>query len=222
MQIEWSEEEVLKLAESARKRRRGPAKVFGVGIDGRRRCERGAKYGSGQEQGGRGRSAVSRAAFELWANPSCSLSHQQRRRTELDLSSGKAFDNCHWPTTLGAAPKRARFPGRWRCLVRSAMELCQVLRSIVAVAWSVGGWPGSRSGGFGRSPWGADAVGSGARTHRARGSSVSFDCGQPSALSRSLLLQSRPAFAAKGKTCSLTAVYMSRGSKFLKRFQRKS
>ena len=33
-------------------------------------------------------------------------------RTELDLGSRKSLDDYHWPTTLGAEPKRARFMGR--------------------------------------------------------------------------------------------------------------
>ena len=38
--------------------------------------------------------------------------NQDWRRTELDLGSSKSLDDYHWPTTLGAEPKRARFMGR--------------------------------------------------------------------------------------------------------------
>ena len=76
--------------------------------------------------------------------------------------------------------RRGPIPGRWRFLVRSAKELCPVLRSKAAVGWSVGGWPGSRSDGYERSPWGADVGGSGARIHPATRSSVSAGCGEPS------------------------------------------
>ena len=34
---------------------------------------------------------------------------QERWRTELELSSGKSFDDCHRSATVGAAPKRLRF-----------------------------------------------------------------------------------------------------------------
>jgi hypothetical protein len=63
MQIEWSKGEVLKLAGSARWRRRGWGKVWEGDLLVEDGVKEGAKYGSGQEQGGRERSAVSRAGF---------------------------------------------------------------------------------------------------------------------------------------------------------------
>jgi len=53
----------------------------------------GGKWGSSQEQGGRGRSAVGRAEFfEVWRAVSCCSSERPRWRTGLDLSCGKSFD----------------------------------------------------------------------------------------------------------------------------------
>jgi hypothetical protein len=81
-------------------------------MDGRRWCEResGVRIGSRAGRTGAERGELCRLS-ELWANTSCSGSHQQRGRTELDLSGGQAFDNCHRPTALGAAPKRGRLLG---------------------------------------------------------------------------------------------------------------
>jgi hypothetical protein len=124
---------------------------------------------------------VNRAEFASCGKAvSCRSSDPQWWRTELDLSSGKAFDDRHRSATLGAPPKKGPIPGRGKFLVRSAKELCPVLRSITAVGWSVGGWPASRSDGCERSPWGADAGGSGARTHLRIESSVFAGCGRPS------------------------------------------
>ena len=47
----------------------------------------------------------------------------RRWRTELELSSGKSFDDRHWSAALGAKPKRVGFLGgrglwfdlRWNC-----------------------------------------------------------------------------------------------------------
>jgi hypothetical protein len=71
----------------------------------------GAKQGSGQRQGGLGRSAVNRAEFSSCGRAtSCSTSDRCRWRTELELSSGKSFDNRHRSATLGAT-QRVRFLG---------------------------------------------------------------------------------------------------------------
>src|SRR6266851_1387676 len=110
MQIEWSEGEGLKLAESARKQRRRSGSVWERGSMVENGVTESGKQGWGQEQGGRGRSAVNRAKF--WScgrGVSCGSSDQLRWRTELDLSSGKSFDDRHRSATLGAAPKRVRF-----------------------------------------------------------------------------------------------------------------
>src|ERR1700691_1274308 len=67
----------------------------------------GAEKGSGQERGGRGRSAVNRAEFSSCGGAvSCRSCEQPWWRTELDLSCGKSFDDRHRSTTLGATPKR--------------------------------------------------------------------------------------------------------------------
>ena len=72
----------------------------------------GAKQGSGQEQGGRGRSAVNRAKFSSCGRGvSCGSSDQPWGRTELELSSGKSFDDRHRSAALRAKPKRVRFLG---------------------------------------------------------------------------------------------------------------
>lgn len=136
-----------------------------------------AKQGWGQVQGGRGRGAVNRAEVSSCGRAvSCGSSDPQWWRTELELSSGESFDDRHRSAALGGKAKAGPIPGWSRLPVLSGMELCPVLRSIEAGAWSVAGWQGSRSDGHERSPWGADGVGSGARTHRAIRSSVFVHC----------------------------------------------
>src|ERR1700733_11483172 len=72
----------------------------------------GAEKGSGEERGGRWRSAVNRAEFSNCGEAvSCRSCEQPWWRTELDLSCGKSFDDRHRSTTLGATPKRVRFLG---------------------------------------------------------------------------------------------------------------
>jgi hypothetical protein len=67
----------------------------------------GAKWGSGEEQGGGGRSAVNRAEFASCGKAvSCRSGDPQGWRTELDLSSGKVFDDRHRSTTLRARSAR--------------------------------------------------------------------------------------------------------------------
>ena len=112
MQIECSEEEVLKLAGVGTEAEEGRAKVRqreSMVEDG---VKEGAKWGWSQEQGGRGRSAVSRAEFSSCGRAvSWRSSEQPRWRTELELSGGKSFDDRHGSATLGATPKRVRFLG---------------------------------------------------------------------------------------------------------------
>ena len=79
--------------------------------------------GSGQEQGGRGRRAVNRAEVSSCGPVVSCGSSDQRWRAELELSSGKSFDDHHRSAALGAKPKRVRFMGgggfcfdlRWNC-----------------------------------------------------------------------------------------------------------
>ena len=106
---------------------------------------------------------------------SCSRG-QERWRTKLELCRRESFDDRHWPAALGTAPQRQRstFP------IRFLVEWRGERRSTVAAERRAFGWRGSRSDGCGRSPWGAGEVGSDAETHRARGSSVSADCGRQS------------------------------------------
>ena len=81
-------------------------------IDGGKRCDRGREVGIESGAGRRGRSAVNRAEFSSCGRAvSCRSSDPQWWRTELDLSSGKSFDDLHGSATVGAAPKRVRFPG---------------------------------------------------------------------------------------------------------------
>jgi len=99
---------------------------------------------------------------------------QERWRTELELCGCKSFDDDHRSAALGTATagaleERSRFP------IRFSVEWRGERRSTVAAERRAFGWRGSRSGGCGRSPWGADEVGSDGETHRARGSSVSAD-----------------------------------------------
>jgi hypothetical protein len=84
--------------------------------------------GSGQEAGRRGaeRGEPCRVC-ELWGAVSCRSSDPQWWRTELDLSSGKSFDDRHRSATLGATPKRLRFlggGGLWFDLRRNCAQCC--------------------------------------------------------------------------------------------------
>ena len=73
----------------------------------------GAKWGSGQERGGRRQSAVNRAEFSSCGEViSCRSCEQPWWRTELDLSSGKSFDDLHRSATVGTEPKRVGILGR--------------------------------------------------------------------------------------------------------------
>jgi hypothetical protein len=69
MQIEWSEEEVLKLAGVGTEAEKEVGESVGGGVDGRRRCEKGREVGIGS---GAGRTGAERGEpcrdFELWAS----------------------------------------------------------------------------------------------------------------------------------------------------------
>jgi len=92
--------------------------------------QRSWKRRSAPWQGHRGTERVeAREGFELERVASC-RSHDHRRRTKLDFSSGKSFDNHHRPTTLGARPKIARTGGGdlllgLRCRVEQLEAKCQ-------------------------------------------------------------------------------------------------
>ena len=132
IQIEWSEGEVLKSAGVDTEGEERVGEGVGTRIDGRKRWNRGGEVGSGQEQGGRGQSAVNRAEFSSCGGAvSCRSSDQAWWRTELDLSSGKSFDDCHGSTTLGATPKRVGFLGGggfWFHLRRNCAQCCEAQR----------------------------------------------------------------------------------------------
>jgi hypothetical protein len=124
MQIEWSEGEVLKLAGVSTEAEEGAREGMGARIDIGKRCDREREWGWGQEQGGRGRGAVSRAEVSSCARAvSWRSSDQQWWRTELELSSSKSFDDRHRSATLGAKPKRVRFLGGGGLRFLSGMEL---------------------------------------------------------------------------------------------------
>jgi hypothetical protein len=110
MQIEWSEGEVLKLTGVGTEVEEEVHEHVGVRIDGGKRCDRGREAGIGS---GAGRRRAERGepcrVFELWGAVSCCSSDQRWWRTELELSSGKSFDDRHWSAAFGAAPKRVRF-----------------------------------------------------------------------------------------------------------------
>ena len=131
MQIEWSEGEVLKWAGVGTEVEKVACEGVAARMDGRRWYERGSgvRMGSGARRTGAERGEPCRV-FELLANTSCRRSHQQRGRTELDLSSGQAFDNCHGPTALGAAPKRRLLGGGgcWFGLQWSCTQCCEAKR----------------------------------------------------------------------------------------------
>jgi hypothetical protein len=69
MQIECSEEEVLKLAGVGTEAEKEVGEGVGAGVDSRRRCERGREVGIGS---GAGRTGAERGepcrGFELWAS----------------------------------------------------------------------------------------------------------------------------------------------------------
>ena len=69
MQIEWSEEEVLKLAGVSAEAEKEVGEGVGGGVDGRRRCEKGREVGMGS---GAGRTGAGRGepcgGFELCAS----------------------------------------------------------------------------------------------------------------------------------------------------------
>src|SRR5882762_5985406 len=127
----WSEGEVLKWAGVGTEVEKVACEGVAARMDGRRWYERGSgvRMGSGARRTGAERGEPCRV-FELWANTSCRRSHQQRGRTELDLSSGQSFDNCHGPTALGAAPKRRLLGGGgcWFGLQWSCTQCCEAKR----------------------------------------------------------------------------------------------
>ena len=49
--------------------------------------------------------AEARRVSELWRVVSCGSGDHEGRRTELDFSSRKPFDDQHWSTAFGAEPK---------------------------------------------------------------------------------------------------------------------
>jgi hypothetical protein len=69
MQIEWSEEELLKLAGVGTEAEKEVGEGVGGGVDGGRRCEKGREVGIGS---GAGRTGAERGepcrVFELWAS----------------------------------------------------------------------------------------------------------------------------------------------------------
>src|SRR5207237_7411650 len=79
-------------------------------IDIRKRCDREREVGIGV--GARRTGAERGEPCEVSScgrAVSCCSSDQQWWRTELELISGKSFDDLHRSTTLGATPKRVRF-----------------------------------------------------------------------------------------------------------------
>ena len=112
MQIEWSKGEVLKLTAVGTETEEVVDERVGWQSMVEHDVRKDAQWGSDQEQGGRGRSAGNRAEFSSCGRAvSCRRSDQPWWRTELDLSSGKSFDDRHRSATLGATPKRVRLLG---------------------------------------------------------------------------------------------------------------
>jgi len=115
MQIEWSEAEGLKSAGAGTE-----TEVEVVGSVGRR-IDGGKWWDTGGEVGissGAGRTGAERGEpcrvleFSSCGEViSCCSCEQPWRRTELDLSCGKSFDDRHRSTTLGATPKWVGFLG---------------------------------------------------------------------------------------------------------------
>src|SRR6266704_2457531 len=88
----------------------GGGRACGVAIDRRTRCKKGRAVGIGSGTGRTGTGAGNRAEVSSCGRGvSFRSSDQQWWRTELDLSSGKAFDDRHRSATVGATPKRLRF-----------------------------------------------------------------------------------------------------------------
>src|SRR6266566_9486995 len=96
------------------------------------------------------------------------------RRTELDLRSCKPFDDQHRPTTFGARPSIARTGGGYLCL--GLWRRAEQLKAK---------WQGGGTSAIGQEAevtdahktlGGADATGSGARTHRQIEAAISVRC----------------------------------------------
>ena len=110
MQIEWSKGEVLKLTAVGTETEEEVDERVGWQSIVEHDVRKDAQWGSDQEQGGRVRGAGNRAEVSSCGRGvSFRSSDQQGWRTELDLSSGKAFDDRHRSATVGATPKRLRF-----------------------------------------------------------------------------------------------------------------
>ena len=129
MQIEWSKEEVLKLAGVGTEAEEEVRERVGARIDGEKGGEGEGEVGIGS---GAGRTGAERgepcSVFELGQAVSCCSSEQAWWRTKLDLSSGKSFDDRHRSATLGATPKRFRLlsgGGFWFDLRRNCAQCCQ-------------------------------------------------------------------------------------------------
>ncbi len=110
MQIEWSKGEVLKLTAVGTETEEEVDERVGWQSIVEHDVRKDAQWGSDQEQGGRVRGAGNRAEVSSCGRGvSFRSSDQQGWRTELDLSSGKAFDDRHRSATVGATPERLRF-----------------------------------------------------------------------------------------------------------------
>src|SRR6267154_1883376 len=102
---------------------------------------------------------------------SCGNGIRSRGRTELDLSCRKPFDDHQRTSALGASPKIAGTGGGDLLLgMWCGTEQLKTKR------WHVCGSRGSRSFECARHLRGADAAGSGARTHREKEAATSVRC----------------------------------------------
>src|SRR4029077_734570 len=103
----------------------------------------------------------------------------RRERVGRGVGSGQPSVSRWLPCgrRIGDRAKVGSVPGQERLLGRSAMAvLVRVVESKAAGRWRAGGWQGNQSGECGQSLWEADAIGSGAGTHRGIGAAVSLDC----------------------------------------------
>jgi hypothetical protein len=132
MQIKWGEAEGLKLAGVGMEGGGGRGAFGSENRQSKTVCKRSGS--TDREQGERGRSAVNRQSCSRCGRAGRS-SDQQWWRTELDLSSGKSFDDRHRCATLEAPPKRFRLLGSGGLLVAGGLSWVFMVGRVEEVSW---------------------------------------------------------------------------------------
>src|SRR5260370_5800193 len=109
MQIQWGEGGASRCVEAVRRSAKDSTAWAGAGRRAKRPQtesveKREEEIGSAARRRTTHR-AEARGVSELWRVVSCGSRDHEGRRTKLDFSSRKPFDDQHWSTTLGAEPK---------------------------------------------------------------------------------------------------------------------